>query len=56
VFIDPGWESKIPPAEEMESAMIEFGTDLGRNARLSCQFRVEAGMDGLVVRIPKTQR
>jgi 2Fe-2S ferredoxin len=56
VFIDPAWESKVPPPEEMETAMLEFGTELGRNVRLSCQVRVEPGMDGLVVRIPKSQR
>jgi ferredoxin, 2Fe-2S len=56
VLIDPEWESKIAPPEEMETAMLEFGTEQAGNARLSCQMRVEAGMDGLVVRIPKSQR
>jgi ferredoxin, 2Fe-2S len=55
VYVDPGWLEKLPPREEMEDQMLDFAVDRKQNSRLSCQIKVTAELDGLVVRTPKTQ-
>jgi 2Fe-2S ferredoxin len=56
VFVDDAWLGKLPPMAETEDAMLEFGkTDRARNSRLTCQIAVTDALEGLVVRVPKTQ-
>jgi 2Fe-2S ferredoxin len=54
VFVDAAWMDKIPPPQAMEASMLD-GED-GVTRRLSCQITVTEALDGLVVRMPKTQR
>jgi 2Fe-2S ferredoxin len=54
-FIDPAWLAKIPPAGTAESAMLEGLLELQPNSRLTCQITVTADIDGMVVRLPKSQ-
>jgi ferredoxin, 2Fe-2S len=54
-FIDPAWLAKIPPAGNAEAAMLEGLLELGPNSRLTCQIPVTAEIDGMVVRLPKSQ-
>ena len=35
--------------------MLDFGYDVRPNSRLSCQIKVTAELDGLVVRVPEQQ-
>ncbi len=49
VYIDAGWMRRLPPPGEDELAMLEMALDPARNSRLSCQIRLEAGLDGLFV-------
>ena len=37
----------------MEEDMLDFGYDVRPNSRLSCQIKVTAELDGLVVRTPE---
>ncbi len=55
VYVDNAWLSKIPPKEDMEQTMLDFAQDVEPNSRLSCQIKVSKDLDGIVVRMPKSQ-
>jgi ferredoxin, 2Fe-2S len=55
VYVDEAWADKLPPKEDIESTMLDFAIDPQPTSRLSCQLKVSAAIDGLIVRIPKTQ-
>jgi ferredoxin, 2Fe-2S len=57
VYVTPEWRGVTGEANGDEAEMLEFAA-AGRQAgsRLSCQLRVRAALDGLVVRIPDRQR
>src|SRR5689334_25115619 len=55
VYVDPAWAPKLAPRQEMEEQMLDFAQDVKPNSRLSCQIKVSAALDGLVVRTPKSQ-
>ncbi len=39
----------------MEETMLDFAQDLEPNSRLSCQIKVTKELDGLTVKMPKSQ-
>lgn len=49
VYIDPDWVDRLPPPERHELDMLEIGTDPRPESRLSCQLRMGAALDGLIV-------
>jgi 2Fe-2S ferredoxin len=55
VYVDPAWFEKLPPQDEMELSMLDFAIERQANSRLSCQIKVTEALDGLVVRLPKSQ-
>ena len=55
VYVDPAWKAKMPPMSDMEETMLDFAQDREANSRLSCQLKVTEELDGLVVRMPKSQ-
>jgi ferredoxin, 2Fe-2S len=55
VYVDPEWVEAAGEPEPMEEDMLDFAQDVQPNSRLSCQIRVGAKLDGLVVRIPESQ-
>ena len=55
VYVAPGWEDKLPPKSDMEETMLDFAPDVRPNSRLSCQLRMSAALDGIVLNLPKTQ-
>jgi 2Fe-2S ferredoxin len=55
VYVDEAWLSKLGKKEDMEETMLDFAQDLEPNSRLSCQIKVTKELDGLVVRMPKSQ-
>ena len=55
VYVDPSWIAKLSPKEDMEQTMLDFAQDLETNSRLSCQIKVTKELDGIVVRMPKSQ-
>jgi 2Fe-2S ferredoxin len=56
VYVAPDWLEKLAPCENVEAEMLEFAVEPAPNSRLSCQLKVTEDIDGLVVRVPKTQR
>ena len=55
VYVDPQWIGKLQPKQDMEETMLDFAQDLQETSRLSCQIKVAPELDGLVVRMPKSQ-
>ena len=55
VYVDQAWLAKLSPKQDMEETMLDFAQDLEPNSRLSCQIKVSPELDGLVVRMPKSQ-
>jgi 2Fe-2S ferredoxin len=55
VYIDAAWTGTVGKPSEMEEDMLDFAFDVRDESRLSCQIKVTAGLDGLVVRVPEKQ-
>jgi 2Fe-2S ferredoxin len=55
VYVGEQWLSKLTPKEDMEETMLDFAQDLEPNSRLSCQIKVTKELDGLTVKMPKSQ-
>lgn len=56
VMLDEPWRSRVPAATADEDAMLELTAaprEVG--SRLSCQIVIDAGLDGLVARLPARQ-
>jgi len=57
VFVDENFMSKMPPADDTEEAVLEIAAiERQPNSRLSCQIKVTADLEGLIVRMPEKQR
>ena len=55
VYVDPEWLAKTGEQNSMEQSMLDFANDVADNSRLSCQIKVSPELDGLIVRLPKSQ-
>jgi 2Fe-2S ferredoxin len=56
VYVDQAWLARLPPPAEDEDVMLgSTAAERQPNSRLSCQIRVTAALDGLVVRTPPRQ-
>lgn len=55
VHVDSQWVGKLPPKLDMEETMLDFAQELEPTSRLSCQLKVTPALDGLIVRLPKSQ-
>lgn len=55
VYVDQAWKAKTGEASSMELSMLDFASDVEDTSRLSCQIKITADLDGLVVRLPKSQ-
>ncbi len=55
VYVDPQWIGKLEGKQDMEETMLDFAQELQDTSRLSCQIKVTPELDGLVVRMPKSQ-
>jgi 2Fe-2S ferredoxin len=56
VYVEDAWLSRTGEPSPQEREMLECAQGIGSNSRLSCQIRVRDLLDGLVVRLPITQR
>ena len=56
VYVDPDWVAKLPAKDPMEADMLDFAwkPDPVRS-RLTCQLKVNEGLDGLKVFMPEKQ-
>lgn len=55
VYVDPAWKDKTGERSSMEESMLDFASDVEDTSRLSCQIKVTAELDGLIVRLPEEQ-
>jgi 2Fe-2S ferredoxin len=55
VYLDPAWVSAAPPPGEEEQQMLACTVEQSGTSRLSCQIKVSAALDGLIVRVPASQ-
>ena len=55
VYVEPPWPQRLPPPEDMELGMLESAWEPRPNSRLSCQVDITAGLEGLVVAVPRRQ-
>ena len=55
VYVDDAWTAKVGKPSEMEEDMLDFAFEVKEQSRLSCQIKVSAALDGLVVRVPDKQ-
>jgi len=55
VYIDEAWQAKTGERSAMEESMLDFADGVQDNSRLSCQIKVTAGLDGLIVSTPEYQ-
>jgi len=55
VYVDEAWTDKVGKPEPMEEDMLDFASNVKPESRLSCQIKVTAALDGLVVRTPEKQ-
>ena len=54
-YVDENWLAKIPPPEAPEQSMLEGVLEPEPNSRLSCQILLTDELDGIVLRLPKSQ-
>lgn len=55
VYVDEKWVSLTGKASDQEEDMLDFAYKVQPNSRLSCQIKVTAELDGLVVKTPDQQ-
>lgn len=55
VYVDDQWRAATGKPSDMEEDMLDFAFDVRENSRLSCQMKITAAIDGLVVRVPAKQ-
>jgi len=55
VYVDPAWIDKLPARDDMEEDMLDFAFEPNERSRLTCQVKVTAELDGLVVQMPEKQ-
>lgn len=56
VYVGEDWYALLPPASAMEAEMIEYTRHPQPRSRLSCQIVVTAGLEGMDVTTPPSQR
>jgi 2Fe-2S ferredoxin len=54
-MIDPQWVEATGTADKEEDELLEFLDTREETSRLSCQVKVTAAMDGMLVRLPESQ-
>jgi ferredoxin, 2Fe-2S len=55
VYVDDAWTAAVGGPAPMEEDMLDFAFDVRPTSRLSCQIKITAALDGLVVSIPERQ-
>ena len=55
VYVDDAWTAVVGGPSEMEQTMLDFAENVEDSSRLSCQITVTDALDGLIVKMPKSQ-
>lgn len=56
VFVVEDWRTATGERNALEDATLEFAENVEENSRLACQIKITPELDGLVVRMPESQR
>jgi 2Fe-2S ferredoxin len=56
VYVDAAWQKRLSQRTDIETPTMAFSENVEPNSRLSCQIKVTADLDGLIVRMPRSQR
>ena len=54
-YVEGEAAARLPPASSSELDMVECAIDVRAASRLTCQLIITPALDGLVVRLPRTQ-
>ena len=56
VYVEEAWLYRLPPMEEDEDVLLEgVAAERRPTSRLSCQIRLTAELDGLILHLPERQ-
>lgn len=55
VYVDDEWRKEAGEPAPGEADLLDFAYARRPNSRLSCQIRLKAALDGLIVRLPERQ-
>lgn len=55
VYVDEKWVGLTGKPSDQEEDMLDFAYKVQPNSRLSCQIKITAELDGLIVRTPEQQ-
>lgn len=55
VYVDAAWTGQVGERGSLEESMLGFADTVAPSSRLACQIRLTDQLDGLVVRLPKSQ-
>jgi 2Fe-2S ferredoxin len=55
IYVSDPWARRCPPADELETNILEFAFDVKSDSRLACQIEMTEALDGIVVRMPERQ-
>jgi 2Fe-2S ferredoxin len=56
VYVDENWIGRLAAMGDEENALLDgVATERQPGSRLSCQIKIEQGLDGLVLRLPERQ-
>ncbi len=52
VYVDPQWEDRVGPPDDIEAAMLDMVSEVQlSNSRLACQIKLSDALDGLKVTV-----
>ena len=54
-YIEPEWVDRVPAKSQDEADLLECALDTQENSRLTCQVKLTPDLDGIVVRLPRSQ-
>ena len=55
VHLESEWITRVPPADDSETALLSIVPDPSDGSRLACQIVMSAALDGIRVRVPAEQ-
>mgnify|MGYP001807989626 CR=1 FL=1 len=55
VYVDEAWRSIVGEPVPMEEDMLDYAFGVQPSSRLSCQIRITAELDGLILKTPDRQ-
>jgi 2Fe-2S ferredoxin len=54
-YVQEPWLQRLPSPHSDELDLLEYALDRHSDSRLSCQIKITEALDGIVVRLPRTQ-